>query len=360
MARNSIGKNFIVTSFGESHGPAVGVVIDGFPAGFSIDFDVITAQMQRRRPGQSHLTTQRNEEDIIEFVSGIFEGKSTGAPICMLIKNKDSKPTDYDSLKDVFRPSHADYTYQQKYGIRDHRGGGRSSARVTAGWVAAGALAEQFLSAVASIEIVAWVHSIYNIEALDNEESITREMVDTSAIRCPDEAASVLMENEIEMARTAGDSLGGTIRAVIRNCPVGIGEPVFGKLQAQLSHAMFTINAVKGVEFGDGFDITKRKGSETNDAFENKDGKIRTTKNHSGGIQGGISNGEEITFKIAFKPTATIRKEQETVNLAGEKTLLSAAGRHDPCVLPRAVPIVEAMAAITLMDLWLENKIIQR
>lgn len=357
MARNSLGKCLTIGSFGESHGTYVGVVIDGFPSGFSVNLEAIQAQLNRRKPGQSRFSTSRNENDHFEIISGIFEGVTTGAPIAILIPNMDAKTKDYEALKDVYRPSHADYTYQSKYGIRDYRGGGRSSARVTAGWVAAGALAEQFLQSKSNIEIVSWVDQVYTFQANINADIITRAEVETSIIRCPDDAAAALMELEIEMARTAGDSLGGIIRTVVRNCPIGLGEPVFGKLHAQLAHALFSINAVKGVEFGDGFDITTKKGSEINDAFQSIDGKIQTSSNHSGGIQGGISNGENILFRTAFKPTATIQAEQNTVNVKGEATKLSAAGRHDPCVVPRAVPIVDAMTALVLMDLWLELQI---
>ncbi len=357
MAQNTLGSIIKITSFGESHGPAVGVVIDGFPSGFKPDFEAIQTQMQRRRPGQSSITTQRNEADEVEYLSGIVNGETTGAPICLLIKNTDSKPADYDTLKDVYRPSHADYTYQAKYGTRDYKGGGRSSARITAAWVAAGALAEQYLKTACNMEIVAWVHSVYNIEANPIKQNITRALVDSNPVRCPDGAAAALMENEIEAARTEGDSLGGTIKTEIRNCPAGLGEPVFGKLQARLAQAIFSINAVKALEFGDGFNITQLKGSEANDSFISSSEGIRTATNHSGGIQGGISNGEKITFKVAFKPTSTIQKSQNSVNAMGEAVTISPAGRHDPCVVPRAVPIVEAMSAITLLDVFLEHKI---
>lgn len=355
MGRNSIGKNLTITSFGESHGPFVGVVIDGFPASFKIDLDAIQAELHRRRPGQNALTTQRNEKDKFEIISGVFEGKSTGAPITLLIPNEDSKSKDYDHLKDVFRPSHADFTYQEKYGIRDHRGGGRSSARVTAGWVAAGALAYQFLRTISNVEIVSWVDSVYHVQSAVDESIVTRAEIDTSMVRCPDDAAASLMEAEIEIARSNGNSLGGNIRTVIRHCPVGLGEPVFGKLNAELAHALFSINAVKGVEFGDGFGITQSQGSEVNDAIRNNNHHISTTTNHSGGIQGGISNGNDIRIRTAFKPTASISQEQETVNTNGENTSIAIHGRHDPCVVPRAVPIVDAMVALVLMDLWLEK-----
>lgn len=357
MARNTLGKILQITSFGESHGPQIGVVIDGFPAGFKVDYDAIQGQLNRRKPGQSDITTTRREPDEFQIMSGVFEGKTTGAPITILIPNKDTKSGDYENLKNVYRPSHADFTYEKKYGIRDYRGGGRSSARITAGWVAAGALAQQYLKKVCNLECISWVDSIYNIAANVDEAILQSAQIEASKVRCPDHSASLKMEELIVQAKQSGDSLGGTIRGLIRNCPVGIGEPVFGKLNALLAHAFFSINAVKGVEFGDGFDITTKKGSEVNDEFAEIAGVVRTSSNHSGGIQGGISNGEDITFKIAFKPTATILKEQNTVNDAGEKQVLLARGRHDPCVLPRAVPIVDSMAALVLMDLYLENKI---
>jgi len=359
MAENTLGKTLKITSFGESHGAYIGVIIDGFPSNFLIDIEDLQNALNRRRPGQSHLTTQRKEDDKFQIISGVFEGRTTGATITILIPNNDAKPTDYEPLKDVYRPSHADFTYQSKYGLRDYRGGGRSSARITAGWVAAGALAEQFLKSVSGIEIVSWVDSVYSVQAEVNEKIITREEIETSVVRCPDDAAAARMEVEIEMAKTEGDSLGGTIRALIRNCPVGLGEPVFGKINAKLGHALLSINAVKGVEFGDGFDFAKFKGSEMNDALAMDGNKITALTNHSGGMQGGISNGADIRFRVAFKPTATISKEQQTVTSDGTETTLSAAGRHDPCVLPRAVPIVDAVTALVLMDLWLENRIAQ-
>lgn len=358
MGRNTLGKLLQITSFGESHGPYTGVVIDGFPSNFGIDTAAIQKQLDRRKPGQSALTTPRKESDEFEIISGVFEGKSTGAPITIIIPNQDSKPGDYAALKDIFRPSHADMTYHAKYGIRDYRGGGRSSARITAGWVAAGALAENWLEAqIPGLEIVAWVDSVYQIQSQINEAMVRREIVDVNSVRCPDPEAAAHMEAEIVKAREEGDSLGGHIRLLVRNCPAGLGEPVFGKLHALLGAAWLGINAVKGVEFGDGSDITRFKGSEINDAMQNDGDRLHILSNHSGGIQGGISNGADIRARIAFKPTATIRKSQQTVNTKGESITLEASGRHDPCVLPRAVPIVEALTALVLADLYMEQKL---
>ncbi|MBS3913874.1 MAG: chorismate synthase [Bacteroidetes bacterium] len=355
MARNTLGKILSITSFGESHGPAVGVVIDGFPAGFQIDEAAMYQQLSRRKPGQSEVTTNRKEEDKPVILSGIFEGITTGSPICIIIENKDQKPADYEKLKNVIRPGHADYTYNQKYGVRDYRGGGRSSARITAGWVVAGALADQFLQKK-GIEILAFVDRIYNIQAATIAPE-NRKQVDKSVVRCPDLKASKEMENAIAEAKSQGDSLGGSITCIIRNCPVGLGEPVFGKLHAKLGKAMLSINAVKGVEFGDGFASTYKKGSENNDVFFKDGEEIHTRSNHSGGMLGGISNGEEIYFKVGFKPASSIAKTQESVDVSGNKIDLNIEGRHDPCVLPRAVPIVEALTAVVLMDLWLENQL---
>lgn len=356
MAENTLGKLFRMTSFGESHGIATGVVIDGLPAGFKPDMESLQRQLDRRRPGQSPLTTQRNEQDMPEIISGIYEGKTTGSPVCLIIANHDQRSKDYDPFADKYRPGHADYTYDAKYGIRDPRGGGRSSARITAGWVAAGAMAEQVLQQyIPGLTITAWVSQVHDIKAKDITPA-NRDEVDQSPVRCPDNLASEQIIQAIEQARHEGDSLGGLITCRISHCPAGMGEPVFGKLHARLGHAMLSINAVKGISFGDGFDAVRLKGSEMNDAFVKKhDGSIGTRTNHSGGIQGGISNGEDILFTIAFKPTSTISKDQDTVNRAGDTTAISGTGRHDPCVLPRAVPIVEALAAATLLDLWLEN-----
>lgn len=357
MASNTLGNILKFTSFGESHGVAVGGVLDGFPAGITIDEDFIQAAMNRRRPGQSHISTSRNESDRVEFLSGIFDGKSTGHPISIFIRNADAKSEDYSEIKDLYRPSHADYTFQNKYGIRDYRGGGRSSARVTAAWVAAGAIAELLLKEKTNIDVAAYVSSVHQINMPSAGIFYSREHIDMNIVRCPDQATAAQMIAEIENAKTEGDSLGGIITCVIRNCPIGLGDPVFEKLNARLAAAMFSIPAVKGFELGDGFDIIRQKGSEVNDAFIQNRKNIHTSSNHSGGIQGGISNGEEILFKVAFKPTSTISKTQNTVNKEGENVILSAVGRHDPCVLPRAVPIVEALAIFTLTDLYLSNRI---
>lgn len=348
MASNSLGNIIKVTSYGESHGEGgTGVVIDGFPAGFPIDMQLIRKQLDRRKPGQSPLSTDRKENDQFRFLSGVFEGMTTGHPICIHIPNTDSRSSDYDHLKEVYRPSHADYVYERKYGIRDHRGGGRSSARITAAWVAAGALCEQWLKDL-GIDIVAYTEQIHKIRAVV-PEVVGRSQVDQSLVRCPDPEASVKMEELVAQMKEEGDSVGGIIGCRVYGLPAGLGDPVFAKLNATLSHALFSINAVKGVEIGGGFDMATKKGSEVNDAFES-DESIRTTTNFSGGIQGGISNGETVSMRIAFKPTATIRKSQNTVNKSGDQIKLEASGRHDPCVLPRAVPIVESMVSLVIAD----------
>ena len=349
---NSIGQCFRFTSFGESHGTAIGGVIDGCPAGMLLDMEQITAELRRRRPGQSSLTTQRKETDEVEFLSGIFEGKTTGTPIAFIIRNQNQHSADYEHLRNVFRPSHADYTYEMKYGIRDYRGGGRSSARETAARVVAGAIAKQFLRAK-GIEIIAYTSQIGEI-ALEQDFVLTdTALIEQNPVRCPDKDKARQMIELIENVQREGDSIGGTITCVMKGVPVGLGEPIFGKLQAMLAYAMFSINAVKGFEYGSGFRFLHAKGSELNDPFCNEQGKITTKTNYSGGIQGGINNGREIYCRLAIKPTATIFKEQQTVDKAGHEVLLKAHGRHDPCILPRAVPVVEAMAAITLMDAFL-------
>lgn len=358
MAGNSIGQLFKITTFGESHGEAVGVVIDGCPPLLEIDIDFIQNEMARRRPGQSELTTQRNESDQVQILSGIFEGKTTGAPIAIVIPNKDQRSKDYDALKDMYRPSHADYVYETKYGIRDYRGGGRSSARATASVVAAGAIAKLLLQQQ-GIKIQAYVNQVGEIETPLPYTELDLNQTEKNIVRCPHKETAELMIAEIEKAKNEGDSLGGCITCVIQNTPAGLGEPVFDKLQADLAKAMLSINATKGFEYGSGFAGTKLKGSQHNDSFVNSNSTIKTTTNHSGGIQGGISNGMDIYCKVAFKPTATISKQQQTVNEQGEAINLEAKGRHDPCVLPRAVPIVEAMAAITLADHWLRNKTVR-
>jgi len=349
---NTFGKIFQISTWGESHGPAVGVTIDGCPAGVPIDEEAIQVELDRRRPGQSDITTPRSEADRLEVLSGVFEGISTGAPILLMVRNKDARPQAYDHLKDVYRPSHADYTYQAKYGHRDHRGGGRSSARETIGRVAAGAIARRILADSAGVELVAYVRRIHDIEAAIDAASVTRAAVESNAVRCPDSAAAEKMIERIKQLRKEGDSAGGLVELVARGLPVGLGEPVFDRLEADLAKAMLSLPATKGFEVGSGFDGTRLTGSAHNDAFYKDGDEVRTRSNNSGGVQGGISNGEDLVCRIAFKPTATINKEQETVSTSGEETVLKARGRHDPCVLPRAVPIVEAMAALVLVDHW--------
>tara|TARA_B100000678_G_scaffold57910_1_gene46694 strand:- start:52 stop:1134 length:1083 start_codon:yes stop_codon:yes gene_type:complete len=349
---NTFGKIFQISTWGESHGPAVGVTIDGCPAGVPIDEEAIQVELDRRRPGQSDITTPRSEADRLEVLSGVFEGISTGAPILLMVRNKDARPQAYDHLKDVYRPSHADYTYQVKYGHRDHRGGGRSSARETIGRVAAGAIARRILADSAGVELVAYVRRIHDIEAAIDAASVTRAAVESNAVRCPDSAAAEKMIERIKQLRKEGDSAGGLVELVARGLPVGLGEPVFDRLEADLAKAMLSLPATKGFEVGSGFDGTRLTGSVHNDAFYKDGDEVRTRSNNSGGVQGGISNGEDLVCRIAFKPTATINKEQETVSTSGEETVLKARGRHDPCVLPRAVPIVEAMAALVLVDHW--------
>jgi chorismate synthase len=354
MSGNSFGNIFSLTTFGESHGEAIGGVIDGCPAGLKIDFDFVQHELDRRKPGQSHIVTQRKENDAVNFLSGIFEGITTGAPIGFFINNDNPKSKDYSHLKDAFRPSHADFTYQQKYGHRDYRGGGRSSARETASRVVAGAIAKLFLKHH-GVQLFAYVSQVHNIKLNKSHTEINAADIEKNSIRCPDEKIAQQMITHIENIKKQGDTVGGTITCVIKNTPIGLGEPVFNKLHAELGKAMLSINAVKGFEYGAGFDCINYKGSELNDIFENKNG-IHTKTNHSGGIQGGISNGEDIYFNVAFKPVATIMQPQQSVNAAGDEITLEGRGRHDPCVLPRAVPIVEAMAALVLADYLLLNK----
>ena len=349
---NTFGKIFQISTWGESHGPAVGVTIDGCPAGVPIDEEAIQIELDRRRPGQSDITTPRSEDDRLEVLSGVFEGVSTGAPILLMVRNKDARPQAYDHLKDVYRPSHADYTYQAKYGHRDHRGGGRSSARETIGRVAAGAIARRILADSAGVELIAYVRRIHDIEAEIDAASVARDAVESNTVRCPDSDAAEKMIERIKQLRKEGDSAGGLVELVARGLPVGLGEPVFDRLEADLAKAMLSLPATKGFEVGSGFDGTRLTGSAHNDAFYKDGDEVRTRSNNSGGVQGGISNGEDLVCRIAFKPTATINKEQETVSTSGEETVLKARGRHDPCVLPRAVPIVEAMAALVLVDHW--------
>lgn len=352
---NTFGNIFRLTSFGESHGKGIGGVIDGFPAGIKIDFDYIQAELNRRKPGQSSLTTARQEDDKVEFLSGIFEGISTGTPIGFIVWNEDQRSGDYDSMKDIFRPSHADFTYQQKYGIRDYRGGGRTSARETISRVVAGALAKLALDQI-GIKVYAYTSQVGHIKLEKDYTSYNMNDIEKNAVRCPDLSKAKEMEALILKIKEEGDTIGGTITGVIKGCPVGLGEPVFEKLHAALANAMLSINAAKGFEYGSGFNGVEQRGSEQNDVFITEHGYITTQTNHSGGIQGGISNGQDIYFRVAFKPIATLLREQQTVDLEGKETVLAAKGRHDPCVLPRAVPIVEAMAAITLLDYYLLAK----
>ena len=351
MAGNPFGKLFKLTTFGESHGVAIGGIIDGCPAGLTLDLEAIQHDLDRRRPGQSKIVTQRKEPDTVEFLSGIFEGVTTGTPIGFVINNTNQKSKDYSHIKDVYRPSHADYTYDKKYGVRDYRGGGRSSARETASRVVAGAIAKQMLG---ELKINAYTSSVGDIFMDTPYKELDFSKIDSNAIRCPDEATAERMINRITEVKKQGDTIGGTITCVIQNVPVGLGEPVFDKLHAELGKAMLSINAVKGFEYGSGFKGAQMKGSAHNDKF-NEDGSTQT--NLSGGVQGGISNGMDIYFTVAFKPVATTLQKQETINSAGETVEMQGKGRHDPCVVPRAVPIVEAMAALVMADYTLLDRI---
>jgi chorismate synthase len=347
---NTFGRRFRLTTFGESHGAAVGGIIDGCPAGVILNIDQIQYQLDRRKPGQSHLTTQRKETDQITILSGIFENQTTGAPICFMVQNQDAKPADYAHLKDTFRPSHADYTYYKKYSVRDYRGGGRASARETVARVAAGEIARQWLSTQYEIRILAWVSAIYDIKMPDDYTFFNAADIEANPVRCPHAATAEKMAARILEARKNGDTLGGIINVQITGVPAGWGEPVFDKLHARLAYAMLGINACKGFEYGSGFNGTTMKGSEHNDIFTLKNQQITTLTNFSGGIQGGISNGEAIYFRLAFKPVATLLRDQPGITVSGENTIVKGRGRHDPCVLPRAVPIVEAMAWLVLAD----------
>jgi chorismate synthase len=357
MKGNEFGEIFRIMTFGESHGKAMGVVIDGCPAGIRIQQEEIQAELDRRKPGQSAITTQRQESDRVEILSGIFENTTLGTPIALLIPNKDQQSKDYSHIKDAFRPSHADFTYQEKYGLRDYRGGGRASARETVGRVAAGVLAKKLLRQAMPIQLNAYVSSVSHVKLKKPYQSLDFSKIDSNIVRCPDLETAEQMIAIIEEARDNGDSLGGTITCVVQGCTVGLGSPVFDKLEAQLAKAMLSIPAVKGFEIGSGFGGTQMKGSEHNDVFEKGVDGIRTKTNFSGGVQGGISNGMDIFFRVAFKPTATIMQKQDSINAKGESISLEAKGRHDPCVLPRAVPIVEAMTALVLADLYLQNKL---
>lgn len=347
---NSIGNIFKLTTFGESHGTAIGGIIDGCPAGIELNFEQIQYELDRRKPGQSKIVTQRKESDTVQFLSGIFKGKTTGASIGFIIPNENQKSHDYSHIEDAFRPSHADFTYEKKYGIRDHRGGGRTSARETANWVVAGAVAKQILS---NIQIHAYTSSVGDLFLEKPYQALDFSKVESNIVRCPDKEVAEKMIAKIQEIRKAGDTIGGTVTCVLQNVPIGLGEPIFDKLHAKLGRAMLIINAVKGFEYGSGFCGARMKGSEHNDLF-NEDG--TTKSNLSGGIQGGISNGMDIYFRVAFKPVATIMQEQETINSKGELVQIQGKGRHDPCVVPRAVPIVEALAAMVLLDFVLLDK----
>ncbi len=355
MLGNSFGHAFKITTFGESHGKALGVIIDGCPAGLTIDLEFIQKELTRRRPGQSKIVTQRKEKDEFEILSGVFEGQSTGTPISMIIWNEDARSKDYSHILDKFRPSHADFTYQNKYGIRDYRGGGRSSARETAARVAAGAIAKQLL-AHKGVQITAYVSQVGHLKMETSYQDLDLTKVESTAIRCPDLDMAEKMIDHIAQIKKEGDTIGGVVEAVVQGCPVGLGEPVFHKLHADLAGAMLGINAAKGFEYGSGFNGVEMRGSEHNDVFFNEDGQIKTKTNYSGGIQGGISNGMDIYFRVAFKPVATIIPAQNSVDKSGKAVEITGRGRHDPCVVPRAVPIVEAMAALVLADHLLMNR----
>jgi chorismate synthase len=362
MPGNSFGSAFRITTFGESHGPAVGVVIDGCPPRVPVTVEEIQRELDRRRPGQSHITTQRREADQVEILSGMHEGLTLGTPLAMMVRNQDMRSGDYDEMKTKFRPSHADFTYKAKYGIRAWQGGGRASARETVGRVAAGVVARKVLAgapgagAGKGVDIVAWVERVADIEAAVDPATVTRDAVDANIARCPEAPTAERMIARIDEARKAGDSLGGVVAAVARGVPVGLGEPVFDKLEADLARAMMSLPASKGFEIGSGFGGTLLTGSQHNDPFYDGGGRVRTRSNRSGGVQGGISNGEDIFLRVAFKPTATILREQETVDEEGHDTTIKGRGRHDPCVLPRAVPIVEAMLALVLADHFLRQR----
>lgn len=353
--RNTFGNIFQLTTFGESHGAGVGGVIDGMPAGIDIDVDFIQHELDRRKPGQSAITTGRKEGDVVEILSGVFEGKSTGCPIGFLVRNTNQHSNDYENVRNVFRPSHADFTYTMKYGLRDHRGGGRSSARETISRCVGGAFAKLALKQL-GIETIAYTSQVGDISLDRDYHKYDLSLIESNNVRCPDAAKAEEMEKLILEVKADGDTIGGVITCVIKGCPVGLGEPAFDKLHAQLGAAMLGINAVKGFEYGEGFEGVGQRGSEQNDIFYNNNGKIDTRTNHSSGIQGGISNGQDIYFRVLFKPVATQLREQPTVDKEGNETMLEVKGRHDPCVLPRAVPVVEAMAAMIILDNYLLNK----
>ena len=355
MMRNTFGHIFTLTTFGESHGAGVGGVVDGFPAGIEVDTDFIQSELDRRKPGQSRITTGRQEGDVVELLSGVFEGKSTGCPIGFLVRNTNQHSGDYENVRNVFRPSHADFTYTQKYGLRDHRGGGRSSARETISRCVGGALAKLALRKL-GIEVTAYTSQVGTIAIGRDYTRYDFTQIESNPVRCPDQEVAKQMEQLILDVKRDGDTIGGVVTCVIKGCPIGLGEPAFSKLHAELGAAMLGINAVKGFEYGEGFDGVGQRGSEQNDIFFSDNGKISTRTNHSGGIQGGISNGQDIYFRVLFKPVATQLRPQPTVTMQGEETELEVKGRHDPCVLPRAVPVVEAMAAMTVLDHYLLNE----
>jgi chorismate synthase len=356
MSGNSFGQLFRISTFGESHGGAVGVVVDGCPPGLALSEPDIQVELDRRKPGQSELTTPRKEEDTIKILSGVFEGHTTGTPILILANNKDVRSEDYEELKNLYRPSHADFTYQAKYGRRDWRGSGRASARETLARVAAGAIAQKYLREKLGIEILSYVEQVGSIKTEIRSSHVNRKMIEANIVRCPDADVASKMIELVKQVQSEGDSIGGIIRGVIKGAPKGLGAPVFDKLHADLGKAMLSINAAKGFDIGNGFDSVHLRGSQHNDPFElREDGAIHPSTNNAGGVLGGISSGESIFFRVAFKPVATISKEQDTVSVAGERVKLSAAGRHDPCVLPRAVPIVDAMAGLVIMDHYLRH-----
>jgi chorismate synthase len=358
MAGNTFGSSFRVTTFGESHGPAVGVVVDGCPPRLPVTVEEIQRELDRRRPGQSAITTQRREKDLVEILSGVHDGLTLGTPIALMVRNEDQRGGDYEEMRTKFRPSHADFTYEKKFGVRAWQGGGRSSARETVGRVAGGVLARKALALAGDVQIVAWVQRVQDIEASVDAATVTTAAVESNIVRCPDAAVAARMIAHIDEVRKAGDSVGGVVEAVARGVPVGWGEPVFDRLEADLAKAMLSLPASKGFEIGSGFAGTRLRGSEHNDPFyaDAAAARVRTRTNRSGGVQGGISNGEDIVLRVAFKPTATILREQQTVDVDGKDTTIKARGRHDPCVLPRAVPMVEAMMALVLADHFLRQR----
>lgn len=352
---NTFGNIFRLTTFGESHGPAVGGVVDGMPAGIDIDTQFIQNELDRRRPGQSSISTARDEADRVELLSGVFQGKSTGCPLGFIVHNNDQHPSDYEGMRDLLRPSHADFTYQKKYGIRDYRGGGRSSARITISRCVGGALAKMALLPL-GVTVKAFTSQVGSIRLDKDYTRYDLSLTEDNDVRCPDKEKAAQMEELIAAVKADGDTIGGVITCVVKGCPIGLGEPEFGKLHAALGFAVLSINAAKAIEFGIGFECAEHRGSEINDLFFNDKGVIRTSTNNSGGIQGGISNGEDIYFRVAFKPVPTLLRQQRTVDISGNETVIKPKGRHDPCVLPRAVPVVEAMTAMTILDYYLADK----